>query len=158
MPKLFSSSSTSGPVVHREAEAHEHVDDLVAHARDRVRVAERARAGAPGSVRSKGGALSSASRAARARARRRSLERGLDLLLERVDQLADGLALLGRDGAHLLEDRRQLALLAEDLGVLVAQRLLGRRRLEARAERGAQGRERALDGGGSFAPWSPRRC
>ena len=30
-----------GAVVHREAEAHEHVDDLVAHDRDGVRVAER---------------------------------------------------------------------------------------------------------------------
>ena len=36
-----------GPVVHGEAEAHEHVDDLVAHDRDGVRVAERRRPGAP---------------------------------------------------------------------------------------------------------------
>ena len=36
-----------GAVVHREAEAHEHVDDLVAHDRDGVRMAELAPAGAP---------------------------------------------------------------------------------------------------------------
>jgi len=45
-------------------------------------------------------------------------------LLEGVDLLPDGLATGRRGLTEELEDRSELALLAEDLGVLVAERLL----------------------------------
>jgi hypothetical protein len=72
----------------------------------------------------------------------------LDLLLEDVDLLADGTPAVGRGRAELLQDGGELTLLAEDLGVLVAKRLLGRRGAEARRKLAPQRLERGEDGGG----------
>ncbi len=93
-------------------------------------------------MRSNGGALSSASRTAALDGVEALVERGFDLLSERVRLLSEGLAVGRRHRGHLLQDRGELALLAEDLGVLVAERLLGRCRFEATAERRTQGLER----------------
>src|SRR5207253_3104000 len=76
-------------------------------------------------------------------------------LLERVHLLADRLARIGRRSPELLQDRRELALLAEDLRVLVAQRLLGGGLPEAREERRAELGELTIDGRGRviFRQW-----
>ena len=74
---------------------------------------------------------SSASRAARSRRARRACEAGLDLLLERVDLLADALRASAGTAPICARSCGELALLAEDLGVLVAERLLGRGRRES---------------------------
>ena len=76
-------------------------------------------------------------------------ERRFDFLLERVDLLADRLARVGGDRAHLLEDGGELTLLSEDLRVFVAQeepdaaRAAGaaiRARLAVRQARAVRGR------------------
>ena len=93
----------------------------------------RGRARAPGSVRSKGRASSSASRAARAIAREARVEGApRPRSLNALTLLADRLASRRRARCRMQrEDGGELALLAEDLGVLVAERLLGRGRGEA---------------------------
>ena len=53
--------------------------------------------------------------AAACEARLAGLERRFELLLDRVQQLADAGALLGRELAHVLADLRERALAAEDL-------------------------------------------
>ena len=87
-----------GSVVHGEAEAHEHVDDLVADARDGVRVPERSRrAAGQGEVeggRVEVGLALGAREGLQARRRTRASTSCLTVLTE----LADRLARLGRHG------------------------------------------------------------
>ena len=133
--KLFSSSSTP-PVV--PAKLLTGVDGFVRTWRPGV-PGSRSR---PGSVRSNGRARSTPCASDGAQA---LVERRLDVSLQCVDDLADGLARLRLHASHLLQDRRKLPLLAEDSRVFVAQRLLGRRRIEPSAIRRAQHGKRELD-------------
>ncbi len=91
--KLFCSSSTSGP--HATSKPSER---KISRISSRTRVMgwrwPLGRARRPGSVRSKGAALSSAERASLARSVESSLERGFDLGFDAVDAFADRLALI----------------------------------------------------------------
>jgi hypothetical protein len=53
------------------------------------------------------------------------VESRFDLLLEEVCALANGLSAFGRSGTDPLQNRFELPLAAEDLRVLLAERLLG---------------------------------
>lgn len=130
-------------IVDGEPETHQNVDDLVAHARDRVRVPEgcgftpRQR-----HVERRGPKLRFA---ARAIDRAEPLfERGLDVAAQRVDEFANRFALVRGCRPQLLQDGRQFAFFSENLGVLVAQGLLGGRRLEAHPKGGPQDRQRPI--------------
>ncbi len=105
----------------------------------------------PGRVRSKGRAAQLGLARGAGEGAEAGLEGGLDLVLEGVDLGAHGGAVGRRHVAHEREHGGEVALLAEHLGVLGAERLLAGGLGEGAAEAGAQVGEPLVDGlGGRF--------
>ena len=96
---------------HRKAHAGEHVDDLVGDQGQRVQAAHGAGLGGQGDVHRLGGVAGS--QLGSLHLFGGSVVLGLYLGLELVDDLAHGRALFGCDGAQILHQGRDLAVLAE---------------------------------------------